>query len=230
VNYGLLTDARGCPVAVSVFEGNTGDPKTLMPQVEKVREDFGIASMVMVGDRGMISNVQIEAMRKLEGTGWITALKNGAIAKLADAGQLQLDLFDERNLISLTSEDYPGVTSGVNSRKFQRIEFRGDLATVSRVVCAASPGAVEDATVLGPIKAKPCGWPRRAASLDRPCARRLRDFAAGMEECSRRGPNQRMPARKDRSGRRYPLLERLRLRGGPDCAGSLARSWAMNWW
>jgi hypothetical protein len=108
VNYGLLTDARGCPVAVSVFEGNTGDPKTFLPQVEKVREDFGIASMVMVGDRGMISNVQIEAMRKMEGAGWITALKNGAIAKLASAGQLQPDLFDERNLISLTSEDYPG--------------------------------------------------------------------------------------------------------------------------
>jgi transposase len=62
----------------------------------------------MVGDRGMISNVQIEAMRKFEGAGWITALKNGAIARLAGAGQLQPDLFDERNLISLTSEDYPG--------------------------------------------------------------------------------------------------------------------------
>jgi hypothetical protein len=108
VNYGLLTDARGCPVAVSVFEGNTADPKTLLPQVEKVRDSFGIASLIMVGDRGMISNVQIEAMRKLEGTGWITALKSGAIAKLADAGQLQPDLFDERNLISLTSEDFPG--------------------------------------------------------------------------------------------------------------------------
>jgi ribosome-associated translation inhibitor RaiA len=108
VNYGLLADSRGCPVAVSVFEGNTADPRTLLPQVEKVRDSFGIASLVMVGDRGMISNVQIEAMRKLEGTGWITALKNGAIAKLADTGQLQLDLFDERNLISFTSEDYPG--------------------------------------------------------------------------------------------------------------------------
>ncbi len=108
VNYGLLADSRGCPVAVSVFEGNTADPRTLLPQVEKVRDSFGIASLVMVGDRGMISNVQIEAMRKLEGTGWITALKNGAIAKLADAGRLQLDLFDERNLISFTSEDYPG--------------------------------------------------------------------------------------------------------------------------
>jgi hypothetical protein len=108
VNYGLLTDSRGRPVAVSVFEGNTADPKTLLPQVEKVRDAFGIASLIMVGDRGMISNVQIEAMRKLEGTGWITALKSGAIARLADAGQLQLDLFDERNLISFTSGDYPG--------------------------------------------------------------------------------------------------------------------------
>ena len=62
----------------------------------------------MVGVRGMISNVQIEAMRKIEGVDWITALKNGAIAKLADRGQLQLDLFDERNLFSFTSEDYPG--------------------------------------------------------------------------------------------------------------------------
>ena len=108
VNYGLLTDSRGCPIAVSVFEGNTADPKTLLPQVETVRDRFGIASLVMVGDRGMISNVQIEAMRKMEGVDWITALKSGAIAKLANAGQLQLDLFDERNLISLTSKDYPG--------------------------------------------------------------------------------------------------------------------------
>jgi hypothetical protein len=108
VNYGLLTDSRGCPVAVSVFEGNTADPKTLLPQVETVRDRFGIASLIMVGDRGMISNVQIEAMRTMEGVDWITALKSGAIARLADAGQLQPDLFDERNLISLTSEDYPG--------------------------------------------------------------------------------------------------------------------------
>lgn len=108
VNYGLLTDARGCPVAVSVFEGDTADPKTLLPQVEKARESFGIASLVMVGDRGMISNVQIEAMRKMAGVDWITALKSGAIAKLVDGGQLQLGLFDERNLLSFTSEDYPG--------------------------------------------------------------------------------------------------------------------------
>ena len=108
VNYGLLCDARGCPVSVSIFDGNTGDPKTLLPQVEKLKKDFGLASLVMVGDRGMISNVQIDAMRTMGGVDWITALKNGAIAKLADGGVLQPDLFDERNLISLKHDDYPG--------------------------------------------------------------------------------------------------------------------------
>ena len=108
VNYGLLTDERGCPVSVSIFEGNTGDPKTLLPQVEKTKKDFGIDRMIMVGDRGMISNVQIDAMKTMDGVDWITALKSGAIAKLADNGLLQPDLFDERNLISLTHPDYPG--------------------------------------------------------------------------------------------------------------------------
>jgi transposase len=108
VNYGVMTDARGCPVSVSVFEGDTGDPKTLLPQVEKARKDFDLKRLIMVGDRGMISKVQIDAMATLQGVDWITALKSGAIAKLADAGQIQPDLFDERNLISLTHDDYPG--------------------------------------------------------------------------------------------------------------------------
>jgi len=108
VNYGLMTHARGCPVSVCVFEGNTADPKTLLPQVETLKRNFGLANLVMVGDRGMISNVQIDAMRAMDGVDWITALKSGAIARLADGGHLQLDLFDERNLISLTHDDYPG--------------------------------------------------------------------------------------------------------------------------
>jgi transposase len=108
VNYGILTDSRGCPVSVSVFDGNTGDPKTLLLQVEKVKKDFGIGSLVMVGDRGMISNVQIDAIRKMDGVDWITALKSGAIRDLLNSSALQLDLFDERNLISLTHEDFPG--------------------------------------------------------------------------------------------------------------------------
>ena len=108
VNWGLLTDDRGCPVAVSVFEGNTGDAKTLLGQVEKVRSSFGIDRLVMAGDRGMISSVQIDAMRGLDGVDWITALKSGAMRKLADGGALQLGLFDERNLIAFTHADFPG--------------------------------------------------------------------------------------------------------------------------
>jgi hypothetical protein len=107
VNYGLMTDDRGCPVSVSVFEGNVGDPKTLLPQVAKARTSFGLDRLVLVGDRGMVSNVQVEAMRQLDGVDWITALKSGAIAQLAEGGRLQLDLFDERNLISFTHPDYP---------------------------------------------------------------------------------------------------------------------------
>ena len=108
MNYGLLADDRGCPVSVSVFDGSTGDPKTLLPQVEKMRNAFGIEQIVMVGDRGMISNVQIDALRTMDGVDWITALKSGAIAKLVNDKTLQPDLFDERNLISLTHDDYPG--------------------------------------------------------------------------------------------------------------------------
>lgn len=108
VNYGLLTDARGCPVAVSVHEGNVADSLTLMPEVQRLREDFGVEQLVMVGDRGMISNKAIAEMRDSEGIAWITALKSGSIRALVEQGQLQLDLFDERNLLELSSPDYPG--------------------------------------------------------------------------------------------------------------------------
>jgi len=108
VNYGLLTDARGCPVAVSVHEGNVADSKTLMPEIKRLREDFGIEQLVMVGDRGMISSKAIEELRETEGIAWITALKSVSIRVLIEQGQLQLGLFDERNLIELISPDYPG--------------------------------------------------------------------------------------------------------------------------
>ncbi|MDP1649265.1 MAG: IS1634 family transposase [Rubrivivax sp.] len=108
VNYGLLTDARGCPVAVSVHEGNTADSRTFMPAVQKLREDFGIERMVMVGDRGMVSQKAIDEMRQTDGIGWITALKSVSIRALVEQGKLQMDLFDERNLLELSSPDYPG--------------------------------------------------------------------------------------------------------------------------
>ena len=108
VNYGLLTDVRGCPVAVSVHEGNTADSTTFMPAVRRLRTDFGLEQMVMVGDRGMISNKAIDQMREADGIGWITALKSVSIRALIEQGQLQLGLFDERNLFELSSPDYPG--------------------------------------------------------------------------------------------------------------------------
>jgi transposase len=108
VNYGLLTDARGCPVAVSVHEGNVADSATFMPEVQRLRTEFGIEQVVMVGDRGMMGHKAIEELRELDGVGWITALKTGSIRALVEQGQLQLDLFDERNLLELSSSDYPG--------------------------------------------------------------------------------------------------------------------------
>ena len=108
VNYGLLTDPRGRPVAVSVFEGNTGDPKTFVPQVEKLQKTFGIEQLVMVGDRGMISQKQINELKQRDGIDWITALRTGAIRKLVDGGVIQLGLFDERNLFEFVHPDFPG--------------------------------------------------------------------------------------------------------------------------
>jgi len=108
VNYGLLTNQKGIPVAVSVFEGNTGDPKTLMPQVEKMRDAFGIEQFVMVGDRGMLTQKQVDALHDIDGVDWIGALRPEAIKKLATNGAIQMGLFDERNLFELKHPDFPG--------------------------------------------------------------------------------------------------------------------------
>jgi len=108
VNWGLLTDERGRPVAVSVFKGNTGDPKTLIPQVRKVKEDFGIKTMVIVGDRGMITQTQIDELKTIDGVDWIAALKPAGIKKLVEDKTVQMELFDKRNLFEITHPDYPG--------------------------------------------------------------------------------------------------------------------------
>ena len=108
VNYGLLTNRKGIPVAVSVFKGNTGDPKTLMPQVEKMRDEFGIDQFVMVGDRGMLTQKQVDELRGIDGVDWIGALRPEAIKKLATNGAIQMGLFDERNLFELKHPDFPG--------------------------------------------------------------------------------------------------------------------------
>jgi hypothetical protein len=109
IEYGLLTDAEGRPVAIRVFAGNTADPSAFIQAVDVIRGKFGLARMVMVGDRGMITSARIRALEDLGGLSWITCLRAPAIRKLAaDSGPLQLSLFDEQDLAEITSPDYPG--------------------------------------------------------------------------------------------------------------------------
>jgi hypothetical protein len=106
--YGLLCAPDGCPVAIEVFEGNTGDPTTLAPQIDKLKQRFGLEHVVLVGDRGMITEARISEDIKTAGLDWITALRGPAIKKLLNSGTLQLTLFDQRDMASITSPEYPG--------------------------------------------------------------------------------------------------------------------------
>jgi len=106
--YGVMTNGEGCPVAVSVYAGNTGDPTTVGDQIEKLRERFGLVRVVMVGDRGMLTQPQIDKLKQHPGLGWITALTSTAIRELVEQGALQLSLLDQKNLAEITAPDYPG--------------------------------------------------------------------------------------------------------------------------
>jgi len=105
---GLLTDAQGCPIAVEVFAGNTGDPSTVASQVQKLRKRFGLQSVVLVGDRGMLTAARIREDLSPAGLSWITALRAPAIEALRSTGSLQLSLFDEKDLGEITDPAYPG--------------------------------------------------------------------------------------------------------------------------
>lgn len=106
--YGLMTDHEGHPIAVEVYPGNTGDPTTVVDQVNKLRERFQLSRVVLVGDRGMLTQPQIEKLKAHPQMGWITALTSVAIRGLLTEGALQLSLLDEKNLIEIQSEHYPG--------------------------------------------------------------------------------------------------------------------------
>ena len=109
IEYGLLTDASGCPVAIRVFPGNTGDPTSFAEIVTVVRERFGLTHLVMVGDRGMITSARIDALGELQGMGWLSALRSPSIKKLAeDGGPLQMSLFDKVSFCEIIHPDYPG--------------------------------------------------------------------------------------------------------------------------
>ena len=106
--YGLLCAADGCPVAIEVFDGNTADPMTLATQVEKLKQRFHLDHVVLVGDRGMITQARITDDIKAAGLDWITALRAPAIKALLETGALQLSLFDQRDMASITAPDFPG--------------------------------------------------------------------------------------------------------------------------
>ena len=106
--YGVMTNGEGCPVAVSVYAGNTGDPSTVADQIKQLREKFGLQRVVMVGDRGMLTQPQIDKLKQLPGLGWITALTSTAIRGLVEQGALQLSLLDQKNLAEISAPDYPG--------------------------------------------------------------------------------------------------------------------------
>ena len=108
INYGLLCNRAGVPVSVSVFEGNTSDTTTLLSQVRKLCDDFRIKQIVLVGDRGMITQKQIDALRDIDDVDWITALRTEGIRKLVEGGWIQMGLFDERNLFDIEAHpDFP---------------------------------------------------------------------------------------------------------------------------
>ncbi len=106
--YGLLCAPDGCPVAIEVFEGNTGDPMTLADQVTKLKRRFAIDHVVLVGDRGMITEARIDEDLRPAGLDWITALRAPALKELVGGGHLQMSLFDERDMAAITSPDFPG--------------------------------------------------------------------------------------------------------------------------
>jgi hypothetical protein len=106
--YGVLTDETGRPVAIEVYPGDTGDPTTVPDQVDTLRDRFGLSRVVLVGDRGMLTETQLETLRQFPGVGWISALRGPAIRALVEHGSLQLSLFDEQNLAEITAPEYPG--------------------------------------------------------------------------------------------------------------------------
>jgi transposase len=128
--FGLLCTAEGCPVAVEVFEGNVGDPATLQQQIDKLKQRFRLERVVLVGDRGMITEARLEETVKPAGLNFITALRAPAIRSLAEAGMLQLSLFDQRDLAEITSPDYPNERLIVCRNPFlaeERARKRGEL-------------------------------------------------------------------------------------------------------
>ena len=154
IEYGLLTDPDGRPVAVRVFAGNTADPAAFVDAVEIVRDKFGLRRMVMVGDRGMITSARIDALKETgDDIGWVTALRAPAIAKLAAAsGPLQMSLFDQQDLAEISHPDYPGerlVCCRNPILAAERARKRGELLAATQTLLDEIIARAERGTLAG---------------------------------------------------------------------------------
>ena len=158
IEYGLLTDPEGRPVAIKVFAGNTADPTAFTDAVQIVRDKFKLTDLVMVGDRGMITAARINALREHTDLGWLTALRAPAIKTLAAAGgPLQPTLFDEQNLAEITHPDYPGERLVACRNPFladERARKRSELlaateAIIAPVIAAVAAGRLSGADQIG---------------------------------------------------------------------------------
>jgi len=154
IEYGLLTDPEGRPVAVRVFEGNTADPVAFTEIAGVVHDTFQLRKMVMVGDRGMITSARIQALKELDGKyAWITALRAPAIRKLMeDDGPLQLSLFDEQDLAEITSEDFPGerlIACRNPALAEERARKREDLLSATEKLLAPIAARVQAGRLAG---------------------------------------------------------------------------------
>src|SRR6266513_6276279 len=156
IEYGLLTARDGCPVAVRVFAGNTGDPKAFVQAVQVVREKFHITEAVMVGDRGMITSARIKALKELPGMAWLTCLRAPAAKKLAeDGGPLQLSLPGRQDLAEISSPDYPGERLIACHNPFlaeERAARRGRLLAATEAELAKIAGMVTTGRLTDPAK------------------------------------------------------------------------------
>jgi len=158
IEYGLLTDPEGRPVAIRVFAGNTADPSAFTEAVDVVRGKFALRDMVLVGDRGMITSARIRALKELGGLGWITCLRAPAIRKLAEGdGPLQLSLFDQQDLAEISHPDYPGerlIACRNPLLAAERARKREDLlaateALLAKVASQAQAGRVRGTDKIG---------------------------------------------------------------------------------
>src|SRR3954463_15032152 len=143
--YGLLCAPDGCPIAIEVFEGNTADPMTLATQIEKLKQRFRLEHVVLVGDRGMITQARINQDIKSAGLDWISSLRAPAIRELVEGGVLQLSLFDQRDMASITAPEFPGerlVVCRNPDLAAERTRKREDLLTATERDLAPIQAAV----------------------------------------------------------------------------------------